>query len=95
MLRIGLKRTVKGATAHGGHCVYTDADGGKLFAEWRGRSTAGGWAKGSGSLMGGTCKFAGMGDAVAYERIAVHPAVEGTFKGYTASRTSKGNCGKL
>jgi hypothetical protein len=84
---IGLGRTVKGTTEHGGNCVYTDADGDELFTEWQDHGTAGVGAKGSGPVIGGTGKFAGIGGAVAYERIEVRPAAEGTFQGYTVSFT--------
>ncbi len=83
----GLGRTVKGATAHSGNCVYADADGDKLFTEWQDRGTAGVGARGSGPLIGDTGKFAGIVGSTEYERIEVRPVTQGIFQGYTANFT--------
>ncbi len=84
---VGLGRTFKGASEDSGNCVYTDADGDKLFDQWRDRGAAGVGAKDSGGLVGGTGKYAGVQGAYEYERIGVRPVADGTFQGCTVSFT--------
>lgn len=65
-----------------GNCVYVDPDGDRVFADWQDEGTAR-RAEGSGELTGGTGKYDGIAGSYTYVRVAVRPAAEGTFQGYT------------
>ena len=54
--------------------------------EWEHEGTEAG-ASGSGKLLGGTGKYAGIEGTYEYERIDLRPAAEGTFQGYTTKMT--------
>lgn len=80
---MGMGRSVRRATKDHGSCVYTDVDGDKIFDEWKDEGTLGVGGKGTGSLIGGTGKYAGIEGSYEYERVSLRPAAEGTFQGYT------------
>lgn len=83
---LGMGSTVGGRTSNRGNCVYTDLDGDQIFDEWQDEGTEE-RAGGSGRLIGGTGKYAGIEGQYEYERIELRPAAEGTFQGYTTKMT--------
>lgn len=80
---VGFGRAQGEAERNQGNCVYLDPDGDRLFADWQDEGTAQ-RAEGSGELLGGTGKYDGITGSYTYVRLAVRPAAEGTFQGYTA-----------
>lgn len=62
-----------------GHCVFTDADQDKIFDEWTYDGTSG-----TGTIIGGTGKYAGIQGYYEYEWVSVPAAKEGTYQGYSA-----------
>ncbi|MFQ5961508.1 MAG: hypothetical protein ACE5MG_08920 [Candidatus Methylomirabilales bacterium] len=84
---IGMGSSLDGAENNSGNCVYTDADGDKIFDEWEDEGTFGVGAKGSATLIGGTGKYAGISGGGQYERFNVPAAAEGTFQGYIPDET--------
>lgn len=80
---IGFGRAQGDAEQNQGNCVYVDPDGDRVFADWQDEGTVR-QAEGGGDLIGGTDKYEGITGSYTYVRIAVRPAAEGTFQGYTA-----------
>lgn len=83
---LGMGSTIGGQTSNRGNCVHTDLDGDQIFDEWQDEGTEAG-ASGSGKLLGGTGKYAGIEGTYEYERIELRAAAEGAFQGYTTKMT--------
>lgn len=67
------------ARADNGHCVFTDADQDKIFDEWTYDGTSG-----TGTIIGGTGKYAGIQGHYDYEWVSVPAAKDGTYQGYSS-----------
>lgn len=80
---VGLGHARGNAERNRGNCVYVDPDGDRVFAEWQDEGTVQ-HAEGRGDLIGGTGKYDGITGSYTYVRLAVRPAADGTFQGYTA-----------
>ena len=59
-----------------GYCVFTDADGDKIFDQWEDVDE-----KGTGTFMGGTGKYAGIKGSREYEFYYLPDMPEGNFTG--------------
>ncbi len=66
-----------------GVCILTRLDGDQAFTTYKGAGKAGGQAKGTYTLTGGTGKLAGIEGSGEWTRYAVRPVAEGTLQSVT------------
>lgn len=69
-------------------CVFTRPDGDQMFWVETGTGRMGGASRGTGTIVGGTGKLAGITGSGEWTRNVVRPAAEGTFQTVTRSKIS-------
>lgn len=70
-------------------CVFTRPDGDQVFvAEAAASGRMGGSSQGTGTILGGTGKVAGITGTTEFTRMVIRPAMEGTFQTITRSKAS-------
>ena len=69
-----------------GMAIYTRPDGEKIFATFKGSGQMGKSAKGIGTIVGGTGKFAGITGTMEYNRYQLRPPAEGTSASFMVGK---------
>jgi hypothetical protein len=69
-------------------CVFTRPDGDQMFWVESGTGRVGAASKGTGTIVGGTGKLAGITGGGEWTRYVVRPAAEGTFQTVTRAKVS-------
>lgn len=80
---LGALHAVKGESNNNGFCVGTRPDGDQIFWTYQSTGKLGAGGKGTSTIVGGTGKLTGIQGSSEYTDIAVRPAAEGTFQGYS------------
>ncbi|MGA2468641.1 MAG: hypothetical protein ABSH06_30415 [Thermodesulfobacteriota bacterium] len=80
---LGALHAVKGESNNNGFCVGTRPDGDQIFWTYQSTGKLGAGGKGTSTLVGGTGKLTGIQGSSEYTDVAVRPAAEGTFQGYS------------
>ena len=71
-----------------GLAIYTRPDGEKIFATYKGSGQMGKSAKGIGTIVGGTGKFAGITGTIEYQRFQLRPPAEGASASFMVGKES-------
>jgi len=80
---LGALHAVKGESNNNGFCVGTRPDGDQIFWTYQSTGKLGAGGKGTSTIVGGTGKLTGLQGSSEYTDVAVRPAAEGTFQGYS------------
>jgi hypothetical protein len=80
---LGALHAVKGESNNNGFCVGTRPDGDQIFWTYQSAGKLGAGGKGTSTIVGGTGKLTGLQGSSEYTDVAVRPAAEGTFQGYS------------
>ncbi len=85
---VGSGYVVNGETqVYSNACAFTRPDGDQIFVTERlTASKPGGASRGTGTVVGGTGKLAGIQGSYEWDRLFVRPAAEGTFQTVTRSK---------